>query len=159
MLKKQSSFKLRNSKAHQLQVGVVYAQQDSICSQSSDLTSRNESLCLQVKIQCIQTNTTFPTPHHLMTNLAIRLKPHHKRNQYPQARLDTCADVHIMPVSVYKVVFQDSDCKKLAPSKFEIGTYSTDTVKLAGSCVFCLVHPDTKCCLVLNILYRNADCV
>ena len=49
-----------------------------------------------------------------------------------------------MPVSVYKLVFQDPDCKKLAPSKLEIGTYTTDTVKLAGSCMFYLVHPDTK---------------
>ena len=49
-----------------------------------------------------------------------------------------------MPVSVYKLVFQDPDCKKLAPSKFEIGIYTTNTVKLIGSCMFYLVHPDTK---------------
>ena len=42
-------------------------------------------------------------------------------------------------------MFQDPDCKKLAPSKLEIGKYTTDTVKLVGSCVFYLVHPDTKC--------------
>ena len=42
-------------------------------------------------------------------------------------------------------VFQDPDCKKLAPSKPEIGTYITDTIKLVGSCVLYLVHPDTKC--------------
>ena len=34
--------------------------------------------------------------------------------------------------------------KKLAPSKLEIGTYTTDTVKIVGSCMFYLVHPDTK---------------
>ena len=50
-----------------------------------------------------------------------------------------------MPASVYKLVFQDPDCKMLAPSKFEIGTYTTNTVKLVGSCMFYLVHPDTKC--------------
>ena len=71
-------------------------------------------------------------------------KPHHKRNQYLRARLDTCTDVNIMPASVYKLVFQDPDCKKLAPSKLEIGTYTTNTVKLVGSCMFYLVHPDTK---------------
>ena len=42
--KKQSSFKSRNPKAYQLQAGVVYVQEDSICSQPSDLTSSNESL-------------------------------------------------------------------------------------------------------------------
>ena len=104
-------------KAHQLQVGSVYMQEDSICGQSSDLTSSDESFCLQVKIQCKQTNTKIPTPHHLITNLAYRLKPHHKRNQYLRARLDTCANVNIMLVSVHKLLFQDPDCKKLAPSK------------------------------------------
>ena len=84
------------------------------------------------------------TPHHLITNLAYRLKPHHKRNQYLRARLDTCADVNIMPVNVYKLVFQDTVCKKLAPSELEIGTNTTDTVKLVGSCMFYLVHPDSK---------------
>ena len=50
-----------------------------------------------------------------------------------------------MPAIVYKYVFQDPDLKKLAPSKLEIGTYITDTVKLVGSCVFYVVHPDTRC--------------
>ena len=52
-----------------------------------------------------------------------------------------------MPVSVYKLVLQDPDCKKLASSKCEIGTYTTNTVKLVGSCVFYLVHLDNKCLL------------
>ena len=120
-------------------------QEDSVCGQSSDLTSSDESFCLQVKIQCTQANTKIPTSHHLITNLAYRLMPHHKRNQYPRTRLDTYADINIMPASVYKLVFQDPDCKKLAPSKLEISTYTTNTVKLVGSCMFYLVHPDTKC--------------
>ena len=128
-----------------MQVGVVYAQEDSICSQSSDLTSSNESFCPQVKIQCTQAESKFPTPHHLITNLAEQLKQHHKRNKYLRARLDTCANVNIMAASVYKAVLQDPDGKKLAPRKLEIGTYMTDTVKLVGSCIFYLVHSDTKC--------------
>ena len=42
-------------------------------------------------------------------------------------------------------MFQDPDHKMLAPSKLEIGTYTTNAVKLVGSCVFYLVHPNTKC--------------
>ena len=128
-------------------MAVVYAQEDSFCSQSSDLTSSDESFCLQVKIQCIQVNTKFPTPHHLITNIAYQLKPHHMGNQCLRARLDACADVNIMPGSVYKLVFQDPDCKKLVPSKLEIGTYTTDTFRLVGSCMFYLIHPDSKCLL------------
>ena len=93
-------FKSRKPKTHHLQVGVVYVQEDSICGQSSDLTSSDESFCLQVKIQHTQANTKFSTPLHLITNFAYRLKPHHKRSQYLRARLDTCAGVNVMPVSV-----------------------------------------------------------
>ena len=118
--KKKISFKSRTPKAHQLQVGIVYMHEYAICSQSSDLTSSDESFCLQVKIQCA---------HHLITNHAYTLKPHHKRNQYLRARLDTCADINIMPVSVHKLMSQDPDYLKLAPNKLEIGTYTTDTVK------------------------------
>ena len=49
-----------------------------------------------------------------------------------------------MPASVYKLVFNDPELKKLAPSNLEAGTYTTDTVKIVGSCLFYLVHPDTK---------------
>ena len=34
--------------------------------------------------------------------------------------------------------------KKLAPSSLEVETFTTDTVKIFGSCMFYLVHPDTK---------------
>ena len=49
-----------------------------------------------------------------------------------------------MPASVYKLVFNDPDLKKLALSTLEIGTYTTDTVKIVGFCLFYLVHLDTK---------------
>ena len=42
-------------------------------------------------------------------------------------------------------MFQDPDCEKLAPSsKLEIGTYTTDKVKVVGSCVLYVVHLDTQ---------------
>ena len=41
-------------------------------------------------------------------------------------------------------MFQDPNMKKLDPSSLKIGTYTTDTVKIVGSCVFYLVHLDTK---------------
>ena len=57
--KKKASFKSRNSKAYQLQAGSA-----SICGQSSNLTSSDESFCLQVKIQHTLANSKIPTPHH-----------------------------------------------------------------------------------------------
>ena len=34
--------------------------------------------------------------------------------------------------------------RSLHPVSLKIGTYTTDTAKLVGSCMFDLVHPDTK---------------
>ena len=86
----------------------------------------------------------MPRLTHLITNLAYRLKPHHTRNLYLRARLDTCADVNLMPASMYQLVFNDAKMQKLAPSKLQVGTYTTDTVKIVGSCTFYLVHLHTK---------------
>ena len=76
--KKAVSLKSRTPKACQLQAVQMYMQEDSICGQSGDLTSSDESFCLQVKIKCTQANSKIPTPHHLITNLAYRLMPLHK---------------------------------------------------------------------------------
>ena len=119
-------------------------QEDSICSKSEELTCSDEFFCLQVRIQCAQARLKLPTASHLITNLEYKLNPHHKRNQYLRARLDTHADVNIMPASVYKLIFHDPDLRKFAPSKLEIGTKTTNIVKLVGSCTFYLLHPDTK---------------
>ena len=43
-----------------------------------------------------------------------------------------------------QLVFKDPDLKNLVPSNLEIGIYTTDTVKIVGSCLFYLVHPDAK---------------
>ena len=51
-----------------------------------------------------------------------------------------------MHANVYKLVFLDHECKKVAhSSKLEIGTYTTDKVKVVGSCVLYVVHLDTQC--------------
>ena len=49
-----------------------------------------------------------------------------------------------MPARVYQLVFNDAKMQKLAPSKLQVGVYTTDTVKIVGSCTFYLVHRDTK---------------
>ena len=88
--KKHVSFKSRKPKARMLQVGSVYACDDSICRNSEDCSSSDESFCLQVKIQHSQAEgKKIPTPYHLITNLIYKLKPHQTRNQYLRARFNT----------------------------------------------------------------------
>ena len=112
---------------------------------SDEESTTDHSFCLQFKIKQKQDNEQkVPRPTHLITNLSYRLKPHHTRNLYLRARIDTCADVNLMPASMYQLVFNDAKMQKLAPSKLQVGTYTTDTVKIIGSYTFYLVHPDTK---------------
>ena len=135
------SFESRSLKAHQLKIGPVCAQ-DSICGQSEDFSSSDESFCLQLKIKSNQAET--PSPQHFITNLAYKLKPNQKKTQYLRARKDTCADVNILPVSMYKLIYGDPGCKKLAPSSKEIGTYTTDKIRIIGSCELFAVHPNSS---------------
>ena len=55
---------------------------------------------------------------------------------YLRARLDTCADINLMPASVYQLVFKDPKMQKLTPSNLQVGTYTTESVKIVGSCKF-----------------------
>ena len=123
------------------------------------MTAQVDSFCLQVKMKCTQANLQrIPRPTHLITNLAYILKPHHTRNLYLRAILDTCVDVNVMSVSVNRLVFQYPSMKKLALSSLEIGTYTADTVKIFGSCMFYLVHPDTKKLMDVTFFVAVIDC-
>ena len=76
------------------------------------------------------------------------------------ARLDTCMDVNIIPANVYSLLIKDPELKKLEPSNIKIGTYTTDTVKIVGSCKFYLVYPDTKMLQeVVFFVAKNDGCV
>ena len=101
---------------------------------------------------CPSTEQDRQKPACLITNLPYRLKHLDNRHLYLRARLDTCADVNIMPASVYKLVFCDPDMEKLTCNKLQIGTYTNDTVKIVGTWKLYLVYPDTKK-LVETIFY------
>ena len=106
--KKQAPYNQRKPKVHQLQAGGAHAHRSASYDQSDDDSTSEESFCLQLKIKCKQARESkVPKATHLITNLAYRLKPHHRRNMYLRARLDTCADVNLMPASIYQLIFKD----------------------------------------------------
>ena len=49
-----------------------------------------------------------------------------------------------MPVSIYKLVYQDNNLRKLNPCNLKIGTYTADSIKIIGTMVIYLIHPDSK---------------
>ena len=112
---------------------------------SSDVSWSEDSFCLQVKVRK-QTKGTQKPPNttHSITNIAYRLKEHHTRNQCLRARIDTGAEVNLMPVSIYRLIYQDQDLKKLTPSNLKIRTYMADAIRIIGTTIICLIHPDSK---------------
>ena len=63
-----------------------------------------------------------------------------------RARIDTCANVNLIPISVYKLLYKEFDCVKLPPSsKDTISIYTTEKINVLGSCGLFVLHPDTKC--------------
>ena len=86
--KKQALFKQRKPKAHILQVGDVYACDQSICRHLEDGSSSHESFYLQVKIQQSQPESKkIPAPSHLITNIDYRLKSCQTRKPVPQSKI------------------------------------------------------------------------
>ena len=143
--KKQAPSKPRKPKAHQLQAGGRHVHDSALYNHSDEDSTSEESFCLQLKIKQRQAKENkVPKATHLITNLAYRLQPHHHRNMYLRDRLDTCTDVNLMPASVYQLIFKDPKMQKLTPSNLKVGIYTTDSVKIVGSCKFHLLHLDTK---------------
>ena len=62
-----------------------------------------------------------------------------------------------MPASIYQLVFKDLDMKRIKPCKMKISTYTADTVKITGSCIFDVVHPDTKKLVPVTFYVANND--
>ena len=93
-----------------------------------------------------QADTNCIAAQHLVTNLEYKLKPHKKRTMFLRARIDTCANVNLMPISVYKLLYKDDNYQKLASSnKSKVKTYCTEKIQIVGSYNLFVLHPDTKC--------------
>ena len=134
--------KYRQPKAHQIQVDESYHYSHDY---SSDASSSEDSFCLQVKVQKQNKKTQkLPNTTHLLNNIAYRLKPHHTSNKYLRAWIDTGAEVNLMLVSVYRLIYQDQDLKKLTPCNLKIGTYMADIIRILGTTIIYLIHPDSK---------------
>ena len=134
----------KNPKAHQLHAGPMYVQHSANHSYSIE-SSFDESFCLQLQAQSNHVEgKQNPNPVHLIMNVAYHLKLYQTRNMYLWAQLDTCANINIMPATIYQLVFKDLEMKKIKPCKMQISTYTADTVKIIGSCIFNVVHPDMK---------------
>ena len=79
-------------------------------------SGEEDSFCLQLQVQSTQAEPSYIAPQQPVTNLEYKLTPHKKRTKFLRARKDTCANVNLMPISVYQLLYTYPDCQKLAPS-------------------------------------------
>ena len=116
------------------------------------------TFCLQLQVQSSHAEgKQIPNPVHLITNLGCHLKLHHTRDMYLWAQLDTCANMNIMPARVYQLVFKDPEMKKIKLCKMQISTYTADTAKIIGSCIFDVFHLGTKKLVPITFYVANND--
>ena len=88
---------------------------------------------MKAEINLSQAKSKMPKKTHLIANIPYRIKQHQSHHKYLRVQLDTCADVNIMPRSVYQMIFNDPKVKQLAPNDMHIlGLH------------FYMLHPDTK---------------
>ena len=70
---------------------------------------------------------------------------HKRKTKFLRARVDTCADINLMPLSIYQKLFKNTDFTQIEPSNLQLGTYTNKRVKIIGSCHLYIMHPDTRC--------------
>ena len=100
---KESEYKknTRRPKAHQLMVGRASA----VGGQShASYSSSKDSFCLQMQVKSAKENTKMNKLQHLVTNIEYELKPQRRQTKFLRAKIDTCSNVNLMPISVYKLI-------------------------------------------------------
>ena len=88
--------------------------------------------------------TTGYTQKCLYANIAYTFQSYHKHSKYLHVQLDTCADVNLMPESIYKLVFNNLHTCKLAKNDIDLTVYTRHSVNLIGKCTFYMLSKGTK---------------
>ena len=130
-----------------MKLGPIYTLNFDTLNSQSCYSSEEDSFYLQLKVQSSnQAETKCVVLQHLVTILEYVLEPHKKRTKFLRARIDTCANVNVIPISVYRVLYKDPDCGMLVPSsKDGISTYTPEKFQVLGSCDLFVVHSETRC--------------
>ena len=133
---------IRRPKTHQLMVGTAAAIGDQ---SDANYSSSEDSFCLQMQAKSAKDNIKKNKPQHLVNTIEYKLKPHRRRTKFLRVKIDTCSNVILIPISVYKLIYKYEGSTKLEPSnKAAVKTYTTEKIKIVGSCKMFIVHPDTK---------------
>ena len=136
---------LCSPRAHQLKIGSIFTQ-DFFEQKVRSLLKWRRFILLAVTGAIYTSWDQFYSTTASSHKLDYKLTPHKKRTKFLRARIDTCANVNLMPISVYWLLYKDPDCQKLAPSnKSKVKAFSTEKIQIVGSCDLFVLCLDTKC--------------
>ena len=79
-----------------------------------------------------------PEKSLLMAELAHTTKAHTYHSKKLRMCIDTAADVNVMPVNAYRMVFQDPDLKSLNFTNMTLGVYTNSEILVLGKCTLYL---------------------
>ena len=85
-----------------------------------------------------------PEKSLLMAELAYTAKAHTYHSKKLRMHVGTAADVNVMPISVYRMVFQDPNLKSLKSTNMTLGVYTNSEIPVLCKCTLYLRHPETK---------------
>ena len=88
------------------------------------------------------------------------MEPNQRGTKFLRAGIDTCANVNILPISVYKVIYKDPDCVMLAPSnKTGITTYTNEKINVLGFCDMFVVHPKCLQKITFQVVHHEGSVI
>ena len=102
----------------------------------------------QIKV-CAKVNQVKEPQEPPVDKKIVMVTVPYLRNQNDKAkdclrmRVDTCADINIMPLSMYQTIFSDLKKEKLLSTGIQVTTYNDSTLDLIGRCTLYLQHPKT----------------
>ena len=103
----------------------------------------------QIKV-CAKVNQVKEPHEPTVDKKIVMVTVPYTRNQNEEAkdclrmRVDTYADINIMPLSMYQTIFNDPKKEKLLPTGIQVTMYNDSTLNLIGRCMLYLQHPKTQ---------------
>ena len=142
--KKQSD----SNRAQQVQVQVPSAIEPKFhTDQRMQLTNQQIKICPEKK-QCNQVKDRVGREEDekklILVTLPYSLHPSRKCKQSLRMRVDTCADVNMMPKGVYQELFSDIGLEKITPTHVSVSTYTDEAIQILGKCDLYFPHPVSK---------------
>ena len=116
---------------------------------ASSPTRSNKYQASQIKV-CARVNQVKEPPEPPVDKKIVMVTVPYTKSymddfrQCLRMRVDMCADINIMPLSVYQTIFKDPKKERIMSTGIQVTTYNDSILDLLGRCTLYLQHPKTN---------------